>query len=176
VARALVRLHVGSLRAGLLHADPRPDATVLRPDGRLAVVALGATRPVAPSRADLGLAALRALADEDAGALGHALARLGWLEASHGPEALELAWDLLERLLAGPAVLDVRAVAGAAERAAPRADDVLALAVLGAPPPEDLLAGRMLGALALLLAPLEAELDWLEELHAALVHGLAPVT
>ncbi len=174
-ARALVRLHVGALRAGLLHADPRPDAAVLQADGRLAVVALGATRRVDPARADLGLAALRALADEEPGALGDALAELGWFAAGDGPEVLALAWYLLEEPLAGPAVLDADALLRAAERAAPRAEDVLALAGRAAPPAEDLLAGRTLGALALLLAPLAVALDWLEELHAALAHGLAPV-
>jgi predicted unusual protein kinase regulating ubiquinone biosynthesis (AarF/ABC1/UbiB family) len=173
-ARGLVRLHAGSLRSGLLHADPRPDAAVLQADGRLAVAAVGATRTVAPARADLGLAALRALADEDDAAFGEALARLRWLEAQDGGEALELAWELFEELLAGPAVLDTRALLRAAERAAPRTEELLGLVVRAAPAPEDLLAGRMLGALALLLAPLAVELDWPEELHAALVHGLAP--
>lgn len=173
LARALVRLHVGALRAGLAHADPHPERVLRTPDGRLALTDLGATRPVAAHRADLAVAALDALADEDGAALGRALAAFGWLPEELGTEALELAWELLEPLLAGPSVLDVAAVLEAGERAAGRAEAVARLAARAGLPAEDLLPARMLGALALVLAPLAAELDWLAELRAAAAEGLA---
>lgn len=170
-ARALVRFHVGSARRGLVHADPSPRHVLRTPDGRFAFLDFGATREVAPARVDLALVALDALADEDGEAFGAALAALGWLPASDGPLALELAWRALEPLLAGPAVLDVPALAAVQDRAFARVDDLLVLATRAALAPEDLLPARMLGTLALVLAPLAVELDWVEVLREAAAGG-----
>jgi predicted unusual protein kinase regulating ubiquinone biosynthesis (AarF/ABC1/UbiB family) len=170
-ARALVRFHVGSARRGLVHADPSPRHALRTPDGRFAFLDLGSTREVEPARVDGAVAALDALADEDGEALGAALAALGWLPAADGPAALALAWHAWAPLLTGESVLDVAALAAARDRAVERAGASLAQAARVSPTPEDLLPARMLGSLALVLAPLAAELDWVEVVRAAAVDG-----
>jgi predicted unusual protein kinase regulating ubiquinone biosynthesis (AarF/ABC1/UbiB family) len=170
-ARALVRFHVGSARRGIVHADPSPRHVLRTPEGRFAFLDFGSSREVDPVRVDGAVAALDAVADEDGEALGAALAALGWLPAEEGPAALALAWHALEPLLTGDAVLDVAALEAVRERARERVEASLALAARATPAAVDLLPGRMLGALALVLAPLAAELDWVELVRAAAVDG-----
>jgi predicted unusual protein kinase regulating ubiquinone biosynthesis (AarF/ABC1/UbiB family) len=170
-ARALVRFHVGSARRGLVHADPAPGHALRLADGRFAFLDAGSSRDVDPARVDGAVDALDALADEDGAALGAALAALGWLPAAEGQRALDLAWHAAGPLLAGEAVLDVAALEAVRERALERLDEGLALAAVGTPVAEDLLPLRMLGALALVVAPLAPELDWLGEVRAAATGG-----
>jgi hypothetical protein len=170
-AAGILRFHVGSARAGLVHAEPHGDHVLRLADGRLAFLDAGATRQVDPARVDGAVAALDALTARDGEALGRALDGLGWLPADAGPEALQLALEIGGELLDGPATLDLSLLVAMRDRVLARLDRVAALAARTTVPPEDLWPLRMLGGLGLTLAELGATEDWPALAREAAVQG-----
>jgi hypothetical protein len=170
-AELLVRFHLGAARFGTVHADPHPRDALLAADGRLAVLDFGATRRVSPARVDVAIAALDALAAGDAGGLGSALGRLGWLPERDGARALAPARDVFGPLLSGAVTIDAAAARGLARRAAAQDGALLALLPRAGVAPEDLWPLRMLGGLFTVLARLGARSDWLALARRALADG-----
>ncbi|HLM49428.1 MAG TPA: AarF/UbiB family protein, partial [Solirubrobacteraceae bacterium] len=170
LARAVVRFFAGAARFGIVHADPHPDDVLLMADGRVAVLDFGATRPVAPDRADRALAAFEALGTGDAARLGAAAGGERWTDADSGT-ALAVAMETLGPLVAGPALLDLRVLDEVGRRTEPRLAELVELAGRSAAGPEDLWPLRSLGGLVLLLARLGAREDWVALTTAALRDG-----
>jgi hypothetical protein len=169
----VLRLWVGSARAGTLHADPELDHVRKLPDGRLALLDCGATRRIDPARVDLAERALVALLDDDEGSFAIAVAELGWLDEADAHHIHAVARDLLAPFLHGPARLDVAALVDVRDRALERLDELWPLVRRGRLPPEDLWPLRMAGQLVVLLARLQATEDWLSLVRAALREGWA---
>jgi predicted unusual protein kinase regulating ubiquinone biosynthesis (AarF/ABC1/UbiB family) len=171
-AAQLVVFVLGALRAGFAHADPVPDDVLVRPDGRLAILDFGATRPVDPGRVDTVADAVDALAEQNADGFSRALARLGALPESLGPGALELARLALGEL-AGPepARLDSAAVLAARDRLLRRPDAMSKLIVAGRVVPEDLWPLRGAGQLFATIARMGATGSWVELARGALREG-----
>lgn len=173
-AHALMAFHLGAGRFGTVHADPDPRDALLTLDGRLAILDFGATAHVPTDRVDLATTVLEALARRDGPGLAQALAALGWLPgatADDGAILLRLAERVLGPFLDGPAVLDVDAVGDMMERAGHAAPEAGALVQRTRVQPQDLWPLRGLGQLALALAPLGVEADWLALGREALAHG-----
>jgi len=173
-AHALVAFHLGAGRFGTVHADPDPRDALLTPDGRLAILDFGAVARVSAERVVLATTALDALAERDGYGLAGALDALGWLPgatADEGAVLLRLAERVLGPFLDGPAVLDVDAVGDVMERAGRAAPEAAALGRRVRVQPQDLWPLRGLGQLALALAPLAVEGDWLTLGREALAHG-----
>jgi predicted unusual protein kinase regulating ubiquinone biosynthesis (AarF/ABC1/UbiB family) len=138
-AAQLVAFVLGAGRAGLAHADPNLEDALGLEDGRLALVDFGATRVVLADRFDAAADALEAFIAGDAGSLGAALERLGWLSADRGEAVLELGREILRELAEpGKVRLDSDAVLQARDRMLDRLDDVLELMFAGRLAPEDL--------------------------------------
>jgi predicted unusual protein kinase regulating ubiquinone biosynthesis (AarF/ABC1/UbiB family) len=170
-ARLLVFV-VGSARFGVMHADPDPDDVLVLPDGRLAILDFGATRVVVPERVASTQAALDAFADDDAAALGAALAQLGALPESEGAAVIEVARHILGELVQpGVTRLDTPAVIGARDRLIARPDPLVRLALAGSLAPDDLWPARGIGQMFGVIARLGATGDWLELARAALRDG-----
>ncbi|HWD63886.1 MAG TPA: AarF/UbiB family protein [Solirubrobacteraceae bacterium] len=168
----LVIFTVGGMRSGLVHADPDPNDVLELPDGRLAILDYGATRPVSRERADLGLEVVEAYAAGDDEALGAALEGLGALPASQGAQALELARTALDELgEPGISRLDSDAVLAAGRRAAGVPEVTVDLAMQGALAPEDLWPLRGVGLCFGAIARVGADGDWLELTLRALRDG-----
>jgi hypothetical protein len=173
-AHALVAFHLGAARFGTVHADPDPRDALLTLDGRLAILDFGATARLPSDRLDLGTAALDALAERDGAGLARALDALGWLpEATDDDGATLLGWAerVLGAFLDGPAVLDPDAVGDVLERAGQAAPGGASLAQRTRVAPRDLWPLRGVGQLALALAPLGVEADWLALAREALARG-----
>jgi len=173
-AHELVAFHLGAGRFGTVHADPDPRDALLTPDGRLAILDFGAVARVPADRVDLATAALDALAERDGAGLARALDTLGWLPGAtpdDGAILLRLAERVLGPFLDGPTVLDPDAVGELLERAGGAGADAGALGRRVRLQPQDLWPLRGLGQLALALAPLGVEADWLALGREALAHG-----
>lgn len=173
-ARALVAFHVGAARFGTVHADPDPRDALLTPDGRLAILDFGAVAPVPAGRLALVLAALGALADRDAAALARALDALGWLPgatAGDGAALVALAEWALGPFLEGVALLDADAVGDVLDRAREAAPQALGVLQRVRVQARDLWPLRGLGQLALALAPLGVEADWVALGRGAMAEG-----
>ena len=151
-AAQLVVFVLGAAHWGVSYADPHPDNVLVTSDGGLAIVDFGAVRPIAPGRLQAAAGVLDAVAAADAGALGAALAQLGWMSAEHGPATLALA-----RALGGPLFepgasrIDTDEAIAARERLVAHAGELAALLPLGALAPEDLWPAR---GIAMLLGTL----------------------
>lgn len=171
-AARLVLFALGAARAGIVHADLHPEDVLVLADGRLAILDFGATRTIDADRVKQAASAFEAFASEDAGALGEALERLGWLPARHAATALELGRHSLGEL-AGPEprTLDSDAVLAAAERLFERPDAIAELVLAGALPPEDLWPARGLGQLFGTIARAGATGPWRELAQAAIRDG-----
>jgi hypothetical protein len=173
-AHALVAFHLGAARFGTMHADPDPRDALLARDGRLAILDFGATARVPADRVDLGAAVLDALAERDGAGLARALDALGWLPAATADDgATLLGWAerVLGAFLHGSALLDPDTVGDALERGGRAAPEAAALARRIRVQPQDLWPLRGLGQLALALAPLGVEADWLALAREALASG-----
>ncbi|HEV2820461.1 MAG TPA: hypothetical protein VGW11_08140, partial [Solirubrobacteraceae bacterium] len=157
-----------------VHADPDPRDTLLTPDGRLAILDFGATARVPADRLDGATTALDALAQRDGAGLARALDALGWLPgatADDGVTLLRLVERVLGPFLGGSAVLDPDAVGDVLERAREPAPEAAALAPRVRVQPQDLWPLRGMGQLALALAPLGVDADWLGLGREALARG-----
>lgn len=173
-AHALVAFHMGAARFGTVHADPDPRDALLTSDGRLAILDFGATARVPAERLEAATAALDALAGRDGAGLARALEALGWLPGAtpdDGDVLLRAAERILGPLLEGPAVLDPDAVGDVFERARQPAAEAATLAPRVRVQPQDLWPLRGTGQLALALAPLGVEADWLTLGREALAGG-----
>jgi len=170
-AELFLRFHVGAALFGTVQADPDPRDALLDAGGRLWILDFGASRRVVPERVALTAAALDALAADDGRRLGALLARLGWLKASTGHEALTLARAIAGPLLGADALLDAAALRAAGERALERRAALATLAVGGSLAPEDLWPLRMAAQLVAELATLGARADWLGLARTALRDG-----
>jgi predicted unusual protein kinase regulating ubiquinone biosynthesis (AarF/ABC1/UbiB family) len=170
-AELFLRFHVGAALFGTVQGDPDPRDALLDAGGRLWILDFGASRRVVPDRVALTAAALDALAASDGRRLGALLARLGWLEAGAGHEALTLARAVAGPLLGADALLDAAALRGAGERALDRRAALATLAVGGSLAPEDLWPLRMAAQLVAELATLGARADWLGLARTALRDG-----
>jgi ABC1 atypical kinase-like domain len=161
-ARVLLAAHVTAARAGIAPVNPRPEHVVLLGAGRLGLLGTGAAVPVDRPRVEAWLRALAAVRGEQAGALARALAAdLGVLATEDAEAALALARGIFGALATGPARLDAATLAAAGGRALDALPAVFDLVRRGSPVPEDAALARMLGQLALVLARLEANEDWL---------------
>jgi len=173
-AARLVVFVLGSLRAGIIHADPHPDDVLVLDDGRLAILDFGATRTVQAERVESAAAALEAFAADDADELGAALERLGALPASHAPTLLDILSDGLGDLAgAEPARLDSEAVLGARDRLFAHPRQLSEVIGAGAMPPEDLWPARGSVQLFATIARVGATGPWRELTRAALRDGWA---
>ena len=173
-AHALVAFHLGAGRFGTVHADPDPRDALLTPDGRLAILDFGSVAHVPADRVVLATAVLDALALRDGAGLAGALDALGWLPgatADDGTILLRLAEAVLGPFLDGPALLDPDAVGDLVERAGQAGPEAAALAQRTRVQPQDLWPLRGLAQLALALAPLGVEADWLALSREALAQG-----
>jgi len=173
-AHALVAFHLGAGRFGTVHADPDPRDALLTPDGRLAILDFGSVAHVPADRVVLATAVLDALARRDGAGLAGALDALGWLPgatADDGAILLRLAEAVLGPFLDGPALLDPDAVGDLVERAGQAGPKAAALAQRTRVQPQDLWPLRGLAQLALALAPLGVEADWLALSREALAQG-----
>ena len=171
VAELAMRFFLGAAQHGTVHADPDPDDVLLLDDGRVAVLDYGAVARVPSARAARFADLLEALAAGDDHAGGGALAELGWLRGTDAPKAVAHARRALAPLLESPARLDPQALAAAGSRALDVAPDLLPLLPRTAVPPGDLWPLRGTGALALLLARLDVEADWVALATRALREG-----
>jgi hypothetical protein len=171
VAELAVRFFLGAAQHGTAHADPDPDDVLLLGDGGVAVLDYGAVARVPPSRAARCADLLEAVAAGQDGAAAEALADLGWLPAADTPSAVALARAAVGPLLASPARMDAGALRAASGRALESAHELLALLPRTAFPPGDLSPLRGAGALALLLARLDVEADWVGLATRALREG-----
>ena len=171
-AARLLAFVVGAARFGVMHADPDPDDVLVLPDGRLAILDFGATRTVIPDRVANVRAALDAFADDDAAALGDALAKLGALPAGEGAAVIDVARQILGELVEpGAARLDTPALIGARDRLIDRPDPLVGLLLKGSLAPEDLWPARGVGQLFSVIAKLGASGDWLALARTALRDG-----
>ena len=171
----LVMFVIGAARFGLVHADPDPRDVLVRPDGRLAILDFGATRPVERDRVQRSAAALEAFVAEDAAALGAATRALGVLPAEHAPAVLELGHAVLGEF-AGPEPvrLDSDTVLALRDRLDEHPDRVARLLLAGSMPPEDLWSARSTAQLFSTIARVGATGPWRELIRAALRDGWDP--
>ncbi len=177
-AAQLVVFVLGAGRAGLAHADPKPEDALVSPDGRLAIVDFGATRTVQRGRSELAAKALEALGANDGRAFGRASAALGLGPAEDGPVALDLALHALGELAGEDEVrLDSRAVIAARDRLLERPEQIAQLIRRGSVAPEDLWPLRGMAQLFGAIARVGASGRWRELSLQALRHGWeAPLT
>jgi predicted unusual protein kinase regulating ubiquinone biosynthesis (AarF/ABC1/UbiB family) len=171
-AARLIVFAIGAAATGVIHADLHPDNVFVGPDGTLTILDFGATRSVDRERATSAAGILDALAGRDGAALGGAMAALGWLAASHGPAALELAVHSLGELGGTDATrLDTAAVIAARDRALQRPDLIGELLLAGSPPPEDLWPARGFAVMFATIARIGATGAWWELLRVGLSKG-----
>ena len=138
-AARLIAFVLGGIRAGIVHADPDPADVLVRADGSLAILDLGATRTVGADRAAGALALVEAFIEDDPQALGTALEQLGALPARYGETALSLARHALGELgESEPSRLDSAAVVAARDRLGQRPEPAVEVMLAGSLPPEDL--------------------------------------
>jgi predicted unusual protein kinase regulating ubiquinone biosynthesis (AarF/ABC1/UbiB family) len=168
-AARLVAFVIGAARFGFVHADPDPDDVLVQADGGLAILDFGATRAVVPERVKGVDAALEAFADEDAPALGRALAQLGALPENEAASLIELArhaWPA-----PGRSQLDTPAVIAARDRLLERPHELLRLALAARMAPEDLWPVLAVVQLFATIARVGASGDWLALSRVALRDG-----
>jgi serine/threonine protein kinase len=171
-AARLMVFAIGAAATGVIHADLHPDNVLVGPDGTLTILDFGATRSVDRERAASAAGILDALAGRDGDALGAAMAALGWLAASHGPAALELAVHSLGELGGTDSTrLDTAAVIAARDRSLQRPDLIGELLLAGSPPPEDLWPARGFAVMFATIARIGATGAWWELLRVGLSKG-----
>jgi len=163
-AEALVEFFVlAAAEVGVAIADPHPDDALLMDDGRLAVVDFGAAREVSRAQVAHARAILTAFAEGDAIALAAVLDATSWLPRateSDARQGLEIADDLLGEVLRGDAPLTAAALEEAGRGLGRHREVIAAQAGRSAVPPADLWPLRGAAQLALVLAHLEVQADW----------------
>jgi predicted unusual protein kinase regulating ubiquinone biosynthesis (AarF/ABC1/UbiB family) len=173
-AARLVVFVLGAGRQGFVHADPHPDDVLVTPDGRLAILDFGATRPIAAERVGQYAAALDAFAMQDSQELGAVLQQLGWLPARNADTALTLGHDVLDELAGSePVRLDSDALLAARDRLFDQPDAIAELIVAGKLPPEDLWPLRGAAQAFASIARVGATGPWRELARASLREGWA---
>ncbi|HEY1510887.1 MAG TPA: AarF/ABC1/UbiB kinase family protein [Solirubrobacteraceae bacterium] len=174
-AARLIVFALGAAATGVIHADLHPDNVLVGPNGALTILDFGATRSVDRERAASSARVLDSLAGRDGGALGDAMAALGWIAPEHGAAALELALHSLGELGAPDASdatrLDTAAVIAARDRALQRPDLIGELLQAGSPPPEDLWPARGFAVVFATIARIGATGAWWELLRVGLTDG-----
>jgi predicted unusual protein kinase regulating ubiquinone biosynthesis (AarF/ABC1/UbiB family) len=173
-AALLVRFVFGAMRWGIIHADPLPDNVLVLDDGRLAILDFGATRATVRARVTAVSHAHDAFMRGDVEAFGAALERLGWLPASEGPLAFELARYVLGEL-GGPSAarLDSAAVMRVRDRLFARSDQLQHAIGSGKLSPVDLWPARGVAQLFATIAQVGATGCWAELARAALRDGFS---
>ncbi len=172
IAGRLLRYVAGGLRAGLVDADLDADDVLVLNDGRLAIVGPGSLTNVDAERATLTAQVIEAFAAADGPALGSALSALKLLDSGHGELALSVAQHVLGSLGGEAAsTLDTPALLAAAERAAERDRDLVALLLAGSFEPVDLWPGRALGQAFGLITRFGATAPWRSILLESLRDG-----
>jgi hypothetical protein len=173
-AALLVRFVIGAMRWGIVHADPLSDDVLVLDDDRLAILDFGATRTTVRARVTAVHQAHDAFVRGDVDAFSAALARLGWLPASEGPSAFELARYALGELGGpGAARLDSAAVIRARDRLFSRSDQVQRVIGSGKLSPVDLWPARGVAQLFATIAQVGATGCWTELARDALRAGLS---
>jgi hypothetical protein len=171
-AARVVLFAIGAARSGIVHADIGPGDVLVQPDDSVAILDFGATRTVERDRIDAVAGALEAFVAQDAGALGVALERLGWLPADRAATALKLGRHSLAGLAGpDPQTLDSNAVLAARGRLFERPQELSELILTGALAPEDLWPARGVAALFGTIARVGATGPWRELARAALTDG-----
>jgi predicted unusual protein kinase regulating ubiquinone biosynthesis (AarF/ABC1/UbiB family) len=171
-AARLIAFGIGSLRAGIVHADLHPDDVLVLDDGRLAILDFGATRTVESDRVDASADALEAFIADDAGAFGVATERLGALPAARAASAIALAHVSLGELAgADPVRLDSDAVVAGRDRAFARPELLGELILAGSIDARDLWPARGIAQLFGTVARVGATGPWRELVRAALRDG-----
>jgi hypothetical protein len=171
-AARLITFGIGSLRAGIVHADLHPDDVLVLEDGRLAILDFGATRTVESDRVDASADALEAFIANDEDAFGAATERLDALPAAQAKTAIELARVSLGELAgADSARLDSDAIVRARDQALAHPELLGALIVAGSIDPRDLWPARGIAQLFGTIARVGATGSWRELARAALRDG-----
>jgi predicted unusual protein kinase regulating ubiquinone biosynthesis (AarF/ABC1/UbiB family) len=171
-AARLITFGIGSLRAGIVHADLHPDDVLVLEDGRLAILDFGSTRTVESDRVDASSSALEAFIAEDEDAFGAATERLGALPTAQAKSAIELAQVSLGELAgAEPARLDSDAVVRARDQALAHPELLGELILAGSIDPRDLWPARGVAQLFGTIARVGATGSWRELARVALRDG-----
>jgi predicted unusual protein kinase regulating ubiquinone biosynthesis (AarF/ABC1/UbiB family) len=173
-ATLLVRFVFGAMRWGVVHAAPLPDDVLVLGDGRLSVLDFGATRGAVRERVAAVSDAHDAFVRDDVDAFSAALERLGWLPASEGPVAFELARYALGEL-GGPSAtrLDSDAVIRARDRLFSRRGQLQRVIASGKLSPVDLWPARGVAQLFATIAQVGATGCWPELAREALREGFS---
>jgi predicted unusual protein kinase regulating ubiquinone biosynthesis (AarF/ABC1/UbiB family) len=172
-AARLVVFALGAAKAGVVHADLHPDDVLVLGDGRLAILDFGATREVDRARLEASTVALEAFAADDVTGFAVAVAGLGLLPESLGPDAHALARTALAELAGSdPVRLDSSAVVEARDRLLAEPRSLARVITGGTLPPEDLWPARGAAQLFGSIARVGAAGSWLELCRTALREGL----